>query len=306
MSNENMIVRSRLVIPINVNKFVQKANKRNADVIVLDLEDSIPYEEKEHARTLIPDAVQTISSLITPIYIRVNSEEDFLYKDIEKSVREGVSGIVVPKVESGHEIEKIDQWITELEKKANLAVGQFKISVLIETAKGFLDVADILKASKRIDTVSIGMEDLASDLGIILNQQTVASLNYFRLKLITVARAYHVIPLGLMGSLANYTDLDSYRKYAREAFELGFRGSSCIHPSQVEILNKSFKYNEEEINQARKIVNVFNNALAQGRASASYDGKMIDYPHYKKYQQIIDEYERVEKYERLKGNEGRC
>lgn len=297
-----MIVRSRLVIPINVSKFVQKANKRNADVIVLDLEDSIPYEEKEYARTLIPDAVQTISSKNTPIYIRVNSEEVSLYKDIEESVREGISGIVVPKVESGRDVEKIDQWITEHEKKENLEVGKLKISVLIETAKGFLAVADILKASKRIDTVSIGMEDLASDLGIILNQQTAASLNYFRLKLITVARSYDVIPLGLMGSIANYTDLDSYRKYAREAFELGFRGSSCIHPSQVEILNESFKYNQEEINEAREIVNVFNHALEHGRASASYEGKMIDYPHFKKYKQIINENERVERYESLKGN----
>jgi len=296
-------MRSRLIIPINVSKFIKKAIDRNADLIVLDLEDSIPEDKKEYARSLIPKAIKQLSLSTTPIYIRVNAENDLLYKDIKQSVLEGITGIVLPKVDSKEMIKDIDHFITEMEIERNLCKGAFKISILIETAKGMQNINEILQSSERIDTVSIGMEDLATDMGFMMNEQTVEALNFFRMQLLISAKANNVLPMGTNGSISNYTNLQSYKKHAREAFELGFVGSSCIHPDQVEVLNESFQHDIKEIKEAKEIINVFEDAIRQGRASSSYKGKMIDYPHYNKYKKIIEKYDEIKKYEKLKKNE---
>jgi len=296
-------MRSRLIIPINVSKFIQKAVNRNADLIVLDLEDSIPEAEKEYARSLIPKAIEQLSLCTTPIYIRVNADNDLLYKDIKQSVSDGITGIVLPKVDSKEMIKNIDHFITEIETERNLKKGVFKLSILIETAKGIQNINEILQSSDRIDTVSIGMEDLATDMGFMMNEQTTEALNFFRMQLLIAAKANNVLPMGTNGSISNYTNLESYKKHAREAFELGFVGSSCIHPNQVELLNESFQYNMDEIKEAKEVINVFNDAIRQGRASSSYKGKMIDYPHYEKYKKIIARHNDINRYEQLKKNE---
>ncbi len=296
-------MRSRLIIPINVSKFIQKAIYRNADLIVLDLEDSIPEDEKEYARSLIPEAIEQLSMYITSVYIRVNADNDLLYKDIRQSVSEGVTGIVLPKVESKKMIKNIDDFITELEIERNLKKGAFRLSILIETAKGMQNINEILQSSNRIDTVSIGMEDLATDMGFMINEQTTEALNFFRMQLLIAAKANNVLPMGTAGSISNYTDLESYKKHARKAFELGFVGSSCIHPNQVELLNESFHYSMDEIKEAKEIINIFDDAVRKGRASSSYKGKMIDYPHYEQSKKIIARHNVVTKYEYLKKEE---
>lgn len=296
-------MRSRLIIPINVSKFIQKAIYRNADLIVLDLEDSIPEDEKEYARSLIPEAIEQLSMYITSVYIRVNADNDLLYKDIRQSVSEGVTGIVLPKVESKKMIKNIDDFITALEIEKNLKKGAFRLSILIETAKGMQNINEILQSSNRIDTVSIGMEDLATDMGFMINEQTTEALNFFRMQLLIAAKANNVLPMGTAGSISNYTDLESYKKHARKAFELGFVGSSCIHPNQVELLNESFHYSMDEIKEAKEIINIFDDAVRKGRASSSYKGKMIDYPHYEQSKKIIARHNVVTKYEYLKKEE---
>ena len=293
-------MRSRLIIPINVKKFIVKAIDRNADLIVLDLEDSIPSDQKLHARSLIPSAVKQLSMSTTPVYIRVNAENNLLYQDIQHAVIKGVTGIVLPKVDCEEQLKEIEHYITVLETKRNIKKGSFKISILIETAKGMQHINNILQSTDRIDTVSIGMEDLATNMGFMINEQTKNMLTLFWMQLLIAARANNVLPMGTTGSISNYTDLESYQKHAREAFELGFVGSSCIHPNQVALLNEAFHYNEDEINEAKEIVNVFDEAIRQGRASSSYNGKMIDYPHYEKHKNIITRNEDINKYEELK------
>lgn len=301
--NSSKVMRSRLVIPINVDKFIQKAVERNADLIVLDLEDSIPETQKDEARLRIPEAINQLSFNITPVYIRVNADKDLLYKDIEQAVMDGVAGIILPKAESEQVIQEVDEFITVLEKKKHLQVGTFKISLLIETAKGMQALNDVLKSSDRIDTVSIGMEDLSADMGFMINERTTDALNIFRMQLVTAAVANNVLPMGTMGSISNYTDLDKYRKHVREAFELGFVGTSCIHPNQVAILNEVFHYNDEELKEAKEIVDTFEKALEQGRASSSYKGQMIDYPHYAKYKQVVERNKDIIDYEHQKYKE---
>lgn len=300
MVEYSSILRSRLILPINVKKFIQKAYTRNADALVLDLEDSIPRNKKEEARELITEALKHVSKSDCPIYIRVNADKEFLYKDIEKSVVKGVTGIVLPKVESSNDVLTLEKWITELEKEKSLNENSVTISILIETAKGFLNMEEIAQSSTRIESISLGMEDLAEDMGFVINENTNSTLNYMRMKLVTVAKAYNILPLGLTGSIANFTNLEKLKEDAQAAFELGFVGSSCIHPNQVEILNTAFNYTDQEVKEAEEIIKVFNNAVENNRASATYKGKMIDYPHYEKAIKIITKNQAVIKYEEKK------
>src|SRR5699024_10962544 len=120
--------------------------------------------------------------------------------------------------------------------------GKTQIGILIETAKGYLNMKSILESSERIESLTLGVEDLVTNLGIQMNERTDISLKQMRMKVVYTAKAYDVIPMGLMGSIANFSDLTSLEEDAKLAFEHGFSGSSCIHPKQVEILNNSFSY----------------------------------------------------------------
>lgn len=294
------VLRSRLIIPINVKKFVEKAYLRNADAIVLDLEDSIPKNEKESSRKLIRDALSDVEKSGIPIYIRINSEQEHRYPDIEHSIIKGITGIVVPKVEYAQEIIEIENYVMKLEQKRNLPSGSIAISILIETAKGFLNIEEIVEASDRIESISLGMEDLAYDMGFSINDRNSSALDYLRMKLITVARANDILPLGLLGSIANYTDLDKLSQHAKGAYELGFVGSSCIHPDQVEVFNAAFHHTQEEVKESEKIVDIFNKAIREGRASATYNGQMIDYPHYENAKRVLNRKLIIDKHETRK------
>ncbi len=300
MNTNETILRSRLVIPINVEKFIKKAAQRNADAIILDLEDSIPYSEKQTARKLIKSSTREVIKGGSPVYVRVNNEEEHIFEDISHSVIDNVTGIVVPKVESKDDITKIDQWITNLENERNLSEGKFRISILIETAQGFLNMESIVKASRRIESISLGMEDLAYDMGFTIDESTSQALNYLRMKLILVAKANDILPLGLLGSIANYTDLKEFQSYSEKAYEIGYVGSSCIHPSQVEILNKAFSNNPDKVLMSEQIVKTFETALKEGRASAVYNGKMIDYPHYENAKKILEKEKTIHLFEQKK------
>src|SRR5699024_4924523 len=134
--NSSKVMRSRLVIPINVDKFIQKAVERNADLIVLDLEDSIPETRKDEARLRMPESKNQLSLNTTPDNNTWQADKEFLYKEIGQAVMDGVAGIILPKAESEQDIQEVDEFITDLEKKKHLQVGTFKIRLLIETAKG--------------------------------------------------------------------------------------------------------------------------------------------------------------------------
>lgn len=291
------IIRSRLILPINVEKYVEKAYTRNADAIVLDLEDSIPFAEKITARDFVKPSIEKVQGG-SLIYIRVNSNDDLLLDDVKASIEKGVEGIVLPKVESEKTINEIDKWMSKIEREKGIEEGTTKISVLIETVEGYFNIDKILKSSSRIDTVTLGVEDFALDAGI---ESSVEGHEILvpKMDILFSAKNNNIMPLGIMGSMINYKDIEGFEKSAEKAHGYGFLGASCIHPGQVEILNKSFSPNEKDIVDAQGIIKAFETALKNQRASTEYNGKMIDYPLYDKAKKLLiqkDEINKLEKY----------
>src|SRR5699024_6942979 len=154
-----------------------------------------------------------------------------------------------------------------------------------------------LQSCSRIQSVSLGAEDFAEDLQMKINESTAEALKNIRMQICIAARAHGIVPMGLMSSIANYKDLEEIASSARLAYEHGFDGNSCVHPSNVEILNNAFMPNKEEVIEAKQIIEVFDEAIGEGKASINFKGKMIDIPHYEKAKSILARHENYMRFE---------
>ncbi len=293
------VQRSMLILPVNVPRFVEKAYMRGADAILLDLEDGVPLQEKAQAREALPESVAMAGKGGADVLIRVNNEPGLLRGDVDAAVGPGLHGLFVPKVETAELIAVIDAWITLLEPARGLQTGQVKISAHIEHPRGLSALNDILAASQRIESVSLGTDDYCLALGVEPSPD--GSELYLALSvMITAAVAADITPLGIMGSVADYTDTSGFRRAAERGKQLGTKGAYCIHPSQVDILNQVFAPGEDDTRYARRIVEVFEKAVADGRGSTSLDGVMIDTPVYKRAKQTLERAAAVEQKEERK------
>jgi citrate lyase subunit beta/citryl-CoA lyase len=297
---QNLIRRSRLIMPANEKKYVEKAHRRNADAVVLDLEDSVPLSEKVATRAVLKDAIPLAGRGGSDVLVRVNHRDELLRGDVEASVWPGLDGIFFPKVETGEQVRALDRLLADLEPKRGLAPGHIKISVIAETLKGYLNLQEIAGASDRIDSLSLGTEDFATNTGMEMTEETYNAWLIPRMQIVFVARAYGKLPLNLVGSMAGFADTAGFEKLAVLSYKHGFLGSSCIHPGNVEILNRCFTPTQEAIDHSRKLIDAFERSLAAGRASAALEGKMIDYPHYEKAKQVLERHAKIEALEAKK------
>jgi len=296
----NVIRRSRLIMPANVPRFVEKAFLRNADAIVLDLEDSVPDSEKIATRKRIRELLPVAGKGGSDVLVRVNHTADLLLGDLEAVIWPSIDGLMLPKVESAEEVLRVEQHISTLEQKRGIRSGHVKIGIIIETAKGMLRLEEIACASARVDSLTLGAEDFSADCGIELGPETYQGMLIPRMNVLIAARAYGKIPMGLMGSIAGYSDRDQLVKNAALAYRHGFLGASCIHPDNVELLNQAFSPTEEDLAYAHQVIEVFEESVAKGRASTKLEGKMIDIPHYEKAKLILDRANKIVQLEEKK------
>lgn len=297
---DNVIRRSRLIMPANERRFVEKAYLRNADAVVLDLEDSVPQAEKFAARQLVREFIPIAGQGGSDVFVRVNHTPELLKADIDAAVWPGLAGIYLPKVENSEEIRIAEQVVADLEKKRDIEPGTIKISVIIETVKGYLNSEAIAKASDRVDAITLGTEDFSLDSGIEISEETALGLLVPRLNVLFAARAYGKLPLGLMGSIAAFNNTAGFEENARLSYKYGYLGASCIHPGNVEILNTCFSPAKDELDYARKIINVMEEGMKKGRASVALDGKMIDIVHYQKAKRLFARSVKIEEIEKKK------
>lgn len=294
---KSMVRRSRLIMPANTSKFLEKAYLRNADAVVLDLEDSIPLAEKLSTRALIKDWIPEVGKGGSDVLVRVNNTQELLQGDIEAAVWPGVAGIIIPKVENAAEVQAIEQFIAELESRRDIPEGQINMSILIESCKGYLNMSEIAGACDRIDSLTIGNEDFLREAGMVETEDTYHALLIPRVQLVLTARAYQKMPMGLIGSLANYGDDKSFARSVSLAYKHGYLGASCINPRNVETLNTWFSPSPEEVERSERLIDALDTALAVGRAATTFEGKMIDYVHYERAKQVIERQDLIKRFE---------
>lgn len=294
-----IVRRSILILPANRPKFVEKAYLRDADGIMLDLEDAVPPAEKTTARKMVKDFIPLIKRGGGDALVRINNEPSMLPLDLEASVHPGLDVIVLPKTESAQEIHNLDSQIETLEKQKDIETGHVKISVSIETPSALLKAQDIAHASPRVESMGLGNEDYRMELGIDASSDGMEI--FFPLAfLVTVCKAAGISPRGILGSIAGFRDLEGFERAVTRAQQLGCEGASCIHPDQVKVLNRVFSPNLKKVEDARRVVEAFDQGIKQGTASVSLDGKMVDTPVYERAKRIMTFADAVAKLEKRK------
>ncbi len=276
--------RSLLFVPLTRERFIEKAPDSGADAIILDLEDSVGPNDKEAARRALPDAAKRVSSKGADVVVRINRPWRMVVRDLEAAIIPGVAALTLPKVDSPEHVQAIAEMVDELESERGIAPGTVKFEALIETAAGLLRAGEIARAHPRLVALSAGAEDLALSLGMLPEAE---GLFLPKQQCLIAARAAGILPLGFVGTVADYKDLDAYRAMIRRSRRLGFVGASCIHPSNVAILNEEFAPNAEEVSHAERMVAAYDVALAAGKGSVEFEGKMMDIPVVERAKQLL-------------------
>ena len=279
------LLRSLLFVPGNNPRFINKARNLDADVICLDLEDSVPDEEKGKARELIYNSLN--ERFAGEVYVRVNAPTSrFIEDDLNAIIREGLSGIVIPKVDDGEQVKSIADTITRIEKEQGLKIGSIELMPSIESAKGVVNAYSIAKASNRVVALVFGVFDYLHDLGLEYDEHDDTSYLYARAKVPVDARAAGVYAIDSIWQRLD--DQEGLIKDARLGMRLGYKGKSIIHPSQIEPIHKIFLPSKEDIEWAKKVIAALDKAKKEGKGAIRLDGKMVDAVHYKRAKALLD------------------
>lgn len=270
------IWRSALFVPANVERFVAKATERGADALIIDLEDSIPLAQKEAARALVPGIVARFRAQgRSDVMVRINQPLELAVRDLEAAVIAGVDAIKITKVEGPEHLRLLDEMVTRLEQARGLPLGKIWFIGLIEAPGPLARAHEIARSTPRLAGISLGAEDYATAIGAKPSEETMLMPKQ---QIIQAATAAGILPLGTIGSVADFADIEGYTRIVRRSADFGFVGSACIHPSLVPILNAGFSPSAKEVAEAERIVTLDRQAAAEGRGSFAIDGKMIDIP----------------------------
>ena len=267
--------RSMLFVPVTQRRFVEGAAKRGADAIILDLEDAVAASEKDRARTLVPEAAALVSRGGADVVARINRPMRMTVRDLEAVIGPGVQAIALPKAESPEHVQLVAEIIDEIEVERGMAIGTTKMLAMVETCSAFFRIAEIAKASPRLVALNLGAEDFALSAGML---PTAEGLFMPKQTAIFAARGAGIMPMGFIGTVAEFSDLAGFRETVRRSRRLGFFGASVIHPSQVAILNEEFRPSTVELEHAGRVLDAYDKALAEGLGAVTVDGKMIDVP----------------------------
>jgi len=283
--------RSMLFVPATVERFVAKAAQRGADAIILDLEDSIPSADKERARGLVAQAARHAGAGGADVVVRVNRPWRLLVRDLEAVIGPDVFGLMLPKIESADHLRLIAEIVDELEAERGMAPGRTRLVAMLETPGSIFRAEAIACAHERLVAVTVGAEDLALTVGMMPEAE---GLMFPKQQAIFAARAAGILPLGFLGTVADFADLDAFRATIRRSRRLGFSGASVIHPSQVAILNEEFRPDPAEVERAQRMVAAYDEAGAAGLGAVVFEGRMIDVPVVRRAQDVLARHDAIE------------
>ena len=279
------LMRSLIFVPGNRENMLERARSFDADIIMVDLEDSVPPGEKVAARDMAREWVPALRAEGKRVMVRVNSLDTGLTRaELETVVSPSLHGISLGKVESVRDIRTVDSLLAPLEAAAGIEVGSLRIIPWIETAKAVWDARAIAEASRRAAAIAFGAEDFTNDMGIE-RTDTGEEVAVPRSLVPVAARAAEVG--GLDAPFVRFRDPDALREDAQRARRMGYTGKFAIHPAQLQIINEAFSPSEEEIEYARRVVEAWDAAEAAGRGSLALDGRMVDVPVVKRAQNLL-------------------
>ena len=280
--------RSTLSVPGHIKKMHLKASQRQVDVVMLDLEDSVPADAKEPARTMVIDSIRSLAWQDITVTFRINGlDTPFGYKDLSEIVEAAgsqIDAVVVPKVNHPGDIHFVCRMLDGIEmgKGSSKRIG---IEAIIESAEGLEKVSEIARASDRLKTLVFGIVDYSASINARLvsisghgeNEDEVYPghrWNFEMSRIVMAAKAHGL--LAIDAPYGNFKDPEGLRRYAALACALGYDGKWAIHPDQIDIINQVFSPSREDIARAKKVLAAHKEAEEKGRGAVAVDGRMGD------------------------------
>jgi len=282
-SAKQRLRRSRLYLPGNEPKYFINAGLHKPDGIILDLEDSVAPNEKDSAQLVVRNALRSVNFYGSERMVRINQLPEGL-TDLKYIVPHNVHVILIPKCEVADNVKRVHKEIARILKIKNINTEIFLVPI-IESALGVINSYEIASASKNNCCLAIGLEDYTADIG---TQRTIEGKEsfYARSMVVNAARAAGIQPIDTVYSDIN--NINGLRESVLDAKALGFEGKGCIHPRQVKVVHEAFAPGKDEIENAKKIVLVFQQAKKKGSGVVSVGSKMIDAPVVKRAQKMIE------------------
>ena len=291
------VMRSVFYVPGNNDKMIAKAPTTPADIITLDLEDSVPPAEKPKAREMVRENLKFAGSGGSTIYVRINNWETLMTNDdLEAIVHEGLAGVCLAKCGGPDHVQRLEWKLEELERRRKIPVGSIAIQLLIETAKGVIHAYPSAIASKRVNSLIFGAVDYTKDMRVKLTSEG-EEQRYARRHTAVAARASGCIAIDC--PFVAFKDIEAFEKSTREGRQMGYEGRMLIHPSQIEPSHKIYTPAPEDVEWAKGVVKVFEEeGIAKGMAAVTYLGKMVDTPVYDNARTILATIAEIEAFDK--------
>lgn len=276
--------RSLLFVPANVPRFVEKAAGIEVDIVILDLEDSIAPDAKATAREAAVQAAAKLKAAGRTVFVRINQPLDLAVRDIETALTADVAGLMLPKIAGPDHVRLLSEVVTKREQAAGIPEGRTRYALIIESCEGFAKMREIAASDPRIFAMMLGSEDFTAALGAAATPEV---LVFPKQQMLIAARSAGVIPLGTIGSITGFGDVNGFREVVKRSRSFGFEGATVIHPNLVPALNEGFTPDAAEIEQAERIVAAYEDAYAKGVGAIAVDGKMVDVPVVMRAQDVL-------------------
>jgi citrate lyase subunit beta/citryl-CoA lyase len=280
-SETNVPRRSVLYMPGANDKALEKAKGLATDAIIFDTEDSVAPDMKIDARAKVAAAVTSGAYGSRELTIRVNSiDTEWFTDDVRSACEAGPSGIVVPKISSVDDVAAVEALMDKFGAPAHT-----RIWAMLETPAAMINAVDIATSSERLAVLVMGTNDLVRELhaAFVPGRQP---LLWALSKCVNAARyAGKVILDGVYNDLR---DEEGFAAECRQGAELGFDGKTLVHPSQLDAANGAFAPDEDEVAQARRVIEAFEEGVAAGKGVIQLDGKMIENLHVANARRALD------------------
>lgn len=286
------VMRSWLFVAGNDKAGLDEALSKKADVLVLDLEDLVPPQEKPKARQMVRENLACAGTAGAEVWVRVNAwETDMTDEDLDAVVYPGLNGINLTKVAGKQDVIRLVWRLEALERARGIEPGSIKICLLVETAIGIVNADESCAAHERVVAAIFGAVDYTRDMQVKLTPEGSEQF-YARSRLGVAARAARILPID--APFLDYTNLTGYEQNIQDGKQLGFKGRMIVHPDLVPAANRLYAPADEEVKWAEKIIVEFEtNAIAKGKAAIVVDGRLVDTPVYSNAQDIMANYKEV-------------
>lgn len=268
--------RSLLYVPGNMPSMLQNIPLFNCDAIQIDLEDAVPYSEKDAARILVRRFLEGYKNRNKEILVRINGLDTKWALDDLKTVLPALpDGIRLPKADSPEIVERLDTLLTEYEEELGLDIGHFRILPSIETAEGVINAVQTARSSPRLIGLAFGAEDYTATMEI---ERTKSGEELFnaRMNVLWGAKAAGIQAIDSI--FADVNDMDALRKETELIKRLGFTGKCMVNPRQIDVIHDVFAPKQAEVDYALEVMDAIKRAREMGTGVISLKGKMIDRP----------------------------